>query len=331
MKTRPLIFIILSLLLSPGARAQENPIAKMNWNGYAQLRLTTNFDETHSFSLRRMKLWLNSTPSFSDHWGYHLQTTITSNQNEKFLLQDVMAFYKSGAFRINFGQFVPQFSLQRFQSDHTLPLAERSDAINALVPNGSLGVRDIGAEAAVGGPDRGYEVWLGVFNGNGIKEYRLSNSGFLLTQKTAFTLIDKHLYAGYSLMYRKADHLQLSGLLPDTVIFSGNDTRLNLFARYTAKTFEVQSEYLLASLNGQKAEGWYVMGTLNLGKNQVALSWNQYTDLIASTPDTPAIHLAYSYRMKGDKLKIMLDNGVHLDNGKMERYFAALQLQLFFI
>ena len=330
MNRRNYYIAIVLVLLSANALAQEPTVPNVAWNGYTQFRFTSNFNDVNSFAMRRMKLWVNSTPGFSEHWGFHVQTTITSNQNEKFLLQDVMAFYKQGQFQVNMGQFVPQYSLQRFQPDFEIPLTERADVINALIPNSTLGVRDIGVEGSFSSKNRIIQSWVGVFNGNGIKEYNLNNSGILLTQKTSIALFNQHFSAGYSVMYRKADELQLSKILPDSIRYSGNDFRYNLFAQYTLKKFHVQTEYLWADLNGMMADGWYLLANINLGKNQLATSFGQYNDIITSTGNAPMLHFEYNYLVKGDKLKLMFDNGAKIDDGSIKDYSATLQLQLFF-
>lgn len=324
------IVILLFTAQSSATYAQEQNAKKVEWNGYAQLRFTSNFDDVNSFALRRMKLWMNSAPVFDEHWGFHVQTTITSYQNEKFFLQDVMAFYKQGQFRVNVGQFIPEYSLQRFQPDYEIPLTERANVINALIPNGTLGVRDIGVEGNYTSPNKTVETWLGIFNGNGIKEYRLNNSGILVIHKTAFHLFNKQFTTGYSAMYRKADQLQLVSVIPDSVKFSGNDFRYNLFAQYESKKNQIQAEFLWAALANKIANGYYILAALNLGKNQLVASWNQYNDLIESTDNSPIVHLAYNYLVNGDKLKIMFDNGVQISNGSLKNYFATIQLQIFF-
>ncbi len=329
MKFRILHIVFILILFSQSGLAQENGTDKVNWNGYTQLRYTSNLNNVNSFAMRRMKLWVNSAPGFSEHWGIHLQTTITSNQNEKFFLQDVLAFYKQGQFRINMGQFVPHFSLQRFQPDYEIPLTERADVINALIPNGTLGVRDIGIETQYSSKDKFLQAWLGVFNGYGIKEYRINNSGILFTQKTAIELFNNHLYTGYSVMFRHADQLLLSHIMPDSVIYSGNDFRYNVFAQWHSKMWNIQAEYLRANLDGKITDGWYLLANVNLGKNQLAASYNQYNDLIKSTLNAPVFHLGYNYLAKGDKLKFMLDNGIIVNNASLKDYFLTLQLQLF--
>lgn len=280
--------------------------------------------------MRRMKLWIHSTPNFDEHWGFKVQTTLSSLQTEKFVLQDVEAIYKINQFKINIGQFVPQFSLQRFQSDAIIPLTEREMVIKKLIPNGTLGGRDIGVQGNFQSRDQKLETWFGIFNGYGIKEYRLDNSGILLTHKTAVHLLNKRLTAGYSLMFRKADKLKLSAVLPDSVSFSGNDFRENVFAQYHSQKFSVQAEYIWATLNGRLADGYYILSTLNLGKEQVVASWSQYNDLIGTTPDSPIAHLGFNYRFDNDKLKLMLDNEFEINKGEVQNYFSIVQFQLYF-
>jgi phosphate-selective porin len=326
---RYVTLIILSLTHLVGL-AQNNDKLPVSWHGYSQIRFASNLNDVNSFAMRRMKLWVNSTPNFNEHWGYKVQATITSFQNEKFFLQDVEAFYQSGNFKINLGQFVPHYSLQRFQHDYTIPLMERSEANNALIPNGTLGVRDIGAEVKYNSSNKSLETWMGIFNGYGIKEYHLENSGILLTHKTVFHIFSQQVATGYSVMYRKADQLPLLSVLPDTVLFSGNDFRYNLFGQFRSKKFQFQAEYLWATLDNKTADGYYFLATLDLGKNQLAASWNQYNDLIESTNDAPVVHFGYNYFFDQDKLKIMFDNGAQINDGRIQNYFPALQFQLFF-
>ncbi len=310
--------------------AQELPIRRVNWNGYSQLRFTSNFNEVNSFAMRRMKLWVNSVPGYSEHWGFHLQTTITNIQNEKFFLQDVMAYYKCGQFTLNMGQFIPHYSLQRFQPDFEIPLTERAMVINSLIPNGVLGVRDIGVEGNYTNLNKTIESWVGVFNGYGIKEYRFDNSGIMVTHQTALKTLNERFTTGYSAMYRKAENLQQKSVLPDSVQFTGDDSRFNFFAQYQSAKFQIQAEYLWASLNKEISNGYYLLATLNLGKNQLVASWDNYNDLIEDTDNSRVVHLGYNYLINQDKLKIMFDNGVQINNGTLNNYFATIQLQIFF-
>ncbi len=211
-----------------------------------------------------------------------------------------------------------------------IPLTERAEVINALIPNGTLGVRDIGIETQYSSKNKLLQAWFGVFNGYGIKEYRLNNSGILLTHKTAVNIFNNHFYSGYSVMFRRADQLQLLHIMPDSVIYSGNDFRYNVFAQWHSKMWNIQAEYLQANLDGKIADGWYLLANVNLGKNQLIASWNKYNDVIESTADAPVFHFGYNYLVNGDKLKIMLDNGAQLSSGTLKNYYSTIQLQLFF-
>jgi len=323
-----LLFFLMTGTVQSFAQNTDEP--KVSWNGYTQLRFSTNFNDVNTFAMRRMKLWVNSAPGFSQHWGFHVQTTISSNQDEKFFLQDVLAFYKQGQFRINMGQFIPQYSLQRFQPDFEIPLTERAGVINALIPNGTLGVRDIGVEAQYSTKEKEVQAWLGAFNGYGIKEYQLNNSGFLLTQKTTFNILNNHFHTGYSVMFRQADQLNIPGVLPDSVSYTGNDFRFNLFAHWHTKRFNIQAEYLQANLDGKMANGWYLLAHINYGENQVVASWNFYNDIIESSDYLSTIHLGYNYLLNEDKLKIILDNTIQIKEGRIMNYIGVIQLQIFF-
>lgn len=310
--------------------AQEKATFPIAFHGYTQLRFTSNYSDVHSFSLRRLKLWIAPKIGLSQHWDFKIQTTFTSLSKEVFFLQDVMARYKSGAFSLTMGQFTPEYSLERFEHDYLLPFAERSTAIDRLIPNATLGVRDIGLEFAYKAPSGILETWLGIFNGYGIKEYRFNNNGIMLTQKTTLHLLKNHWLAGYSFMYRKADQLAIPKVLPIGELFTGNDIRFNLFSKIQWSHVSFQAEYFYANLNHRYADGYYVMAVWTKNKQSVATSYNKYTDLIDNTTDDPEIHLAYSYLFRGDKIKLMLDNGIKIGTKSLYDYFMILQFQIFF-
>lgn len=327
-KGKFVLLILFSISLS--LRAQQ-PFAKssIDWHGYTQFRFTTDFNNENNFSMQRLKFWIQSSPDFSRHWGFKVQTTLSGNQNEQFFLQDVMVFYRFNQFKLNFGQFVPEYSLERFQPDYTVPLTDRAPVINALIPNGTLGVRDLGMEMGWQSTNRKIQSWIGLFNGYGIKVYRPNNSGFMITHKTIFRLTSAF-SAGYSVMFRKANDLKLKNILPDSILFSGNDFRYNFFAEYQTNSFHIQAEYLSAYLNASHSDGYYVLAAYNFHKNQLVASWNQYNNLINSISNTPEIHLGYNYLFNQDKIKLMVDNGFQIVNNGLTGYILTMQFQLFF-
>ncbi len=327
-------YLLLHIIILFGTSifSQENKLEeKVNWNGYTQLRASSNLHDNTGFSLRRMKLWMKSTSEFSEHWSYKVQTTISSYAQEKFLLQDIKIAYQRGLFSFDFGQFVPQYSLQRFQADYQLSVIERAKAINTLIPNGTLGVRDIGLQTNFISRNKHFESHIGVFNGNGIKEYRFNNQGYMLTNKTVLTIpFHQTKYKiGYSIQYRKAKSLAIPKILPDTILYTGNDFRYNFFMQFQSKIVEIQAEYLSAELNELRTDGYYLLSTINLKKNQIVLGLEKYNSTLISKPKS-YYRLAYNYLIKNDKLKLLVDNYFQINDGKISNYMLSIQLQMFF-
>ncbi len=321
---------LLSMLFTGRLNAQNTFTSPLEFHGYTQLRFTSDFSDTHSFSLRRLKLWIVPKTNRSKHWDFKIQSTFTSNRNEAFFLQDVMLRYKSGAFQIKLGQFTPEYSLERFEHDYSIPLAERSIVVDRLIPNATTGVRDIGLEGSYKAPSGIFTTWFGIFNGYGIKEYRLNNNGIMMTHKTSFNILKGYWTAGYSLMYRKADHLNLLKVLPENEFFTGNEFRFNLFSKIQFTPLSFQAEYFYANLNHRHADGYYFMGIWKKKNQSIAASYNQYTDLIDTTTNDPEIHLAYSWLFRGDKIKLILDNGVKTRYRSVYDYYLIVQFQFFF-
>ncbi|NOZ46339.1 MAG: hypothetical protein GXO79_06115 [Chlorobi bacterium] len=327
---KPTLFILF-IFIANQTFTQETKLANnIDFNGYIQIRGISNFDDYTSFLVRRLKLWLKSEPEFSKRWSYKLQTTITSLQQQKFFLQDVEIGYKTGLLSFDIGQFVPQYSLQRFQPDYKIPAIERSKPINVLIPDGTLGVRDIGLQVNYKTKNKSFATHLGIFNGYGIKEYRFNNQGYMITHKSEYNISVKKnkIKFGYSLQYRKAENLQLRFIFPDTIKFSGNDFRYNLFARFKSKAMELQAEFLNARLNSSNVYGYYFLSAFNINKNQIVLSFEDYNDLIKETADKPYYRVGYNYLVKDYKIKLSFDNYFQINDDKIKNYYASIQLQI---
>jgi len=325
--------VIFFLMFSNVIFAQENKLQNsVEWNAYAQLRAYSNFNDNSGMMLRRFKLWAKSKPDFSEHWSYKVQTTITSLQQEKFFFQDAKIAYKTGPFSFDFGQFVPEYSLQRFQSDYKLPIIERAVVVNSLIPNGTLGVRDIGIQANYTTKNKMFKTHVGIFNGYGIKEYRFNNQGYMLTNKSEINIpiSESKLKLGYSILYRRADNLLIPKVFSDTVSFTGNDFRYNLFVLFSSQYFEIQAESLNVDLGGQYASGWYVLSSINIKNSQIVFSYEQYNDLISTSNNNPYFHLGCNYLINKNKIKLFFDNTFQFKNNKIKNEIASIQLQLFF-
>ncbi len=330
-----LITLLLILATLPGfAQQADRPTDKVVWHSYAQFWANTDFDNSYSVSLRRLKFWIASGPAFSKNWSFNVQALFSSLAHEKFFLQNVFGQYRnnSGVSSIRFGQFTPKFSLQRFQHDYLIAALERARVINYAIPNGTLGVRDLGIQYTLKAAQKHLEVNFGVFNGYGIKQYRINYSGYMLTHNLSYTIkkANSSWKFGYSLMYRKAEDLQLKHILPDSVLFTGNDFRCDVYALFSNKHLDIQAEYLNGWLNGGRLYGYYALATVKINKkNETYLSYDKYSDLISTTDGHPWYIAGYNYLIKNHNLMLTLDTRFRKENGSL-RNITSFQFQMFF-
>ncbi len=329
---KKLYLLVLLLFIFSVAFPQQTGNNKklLDFGGYIQVRALSNFDDYNSFMVRRLKFWVKSGPDFPEHWSYKVQTVLSSKK-EVFFMEDIKVKYTAGPFSLEIGQFVPHFSLERFQSEYCLPVMERASVIGALIPNGTLGVRDLGLQANYESKNNLVQTHLGVFNGYGIKEYRFTNRGFMIVHKSSLSLpvFTGRLGVGYSFQYRKAEELIIPKVLPDTVAYTGNDVRYNVFLVYKSKKLWLQGEYLNANFSGSRAWGYYMFSALRLNKSQFVAGYEFYKDLISETVDLPSFRLGYEYLINDYKLKLSVDNYFQLQAGEVKNYLLSLQLQVF--
>jgi len=331
LKMKKTLLIILIILSIRGFSQSNESLKKVNWNGYIQLRALSNFDDYSSAMVRRLKFWLKSSPEFSKHWSYKIQVLFTSKMQERLFLQDAKMSYKTGLFSFDFGQFVPAYSLQWTQPDWKIPSLERAIVVNALHPDGTMGVRDIGIQTNFHTKNKLIETHFGIFNGYGIKQYRFDNQGYMVSHKTTVNIpMPKNkLQIGYSLMYRYAHKMHFKKVLPDTLLYSGIDLRYNIFAMFKSKLLEMQAEYLNAGFDqGLNANGYYVLSAINVKKNQIVMAFEDYKNTYMD--HHPYYRLGYNYLINNNKIKVFFDNYFQLIEGKIENYYASLQLQMFF-
>ena len=160
-------------------------------------------------------------------------------------------------------------------------------------------------------------------------------SKFIPARIILFLFIGFLLFSGimFLLHKKKASDQYRTGnpyVLPDTVSYTGNDFRFNVFARFKTKIFEIQGEYLHAGFDRGHAYGFYLLSALNIKKNQIVFSWEDYHSLIPETSDRPAYRVGYNYLIDKYKLKLFFDNYFRTGPAGLEKYFATIQLQLFF-
>jgi len=305
---------------------------KINWNGYLQYRFSDNYLNETNFSVRRAKFWVDGLlPADDGNWSYKLQAIFHQHVKFQFLLQDVFINYRIKGFDVAAGQFEPHFSMQRKQPDYAIPLDERANVIDALVPSAETMARDIGIEFKLEDRNTGF-VTFGFFNGNGANNVSHQRN-YLYVNRISLRLInhsESKLELGYSLSYRDAHELQFSKIFGNNLSFTGNDFRFGIEGKLNIGSFELQSEYLEAHLGGQKAHGYYALCDYLLASNNLfTLSIEQLNDLNNSTIDNPWYTLGYSYLLKGNDIKFTLNNKFQFTSDKTNSN-TTLQVQYFF-
>ncbi len=326
------IIFIMTLTLFTTINIQLLAQQKINWNGYLQFRFSDNYINQTEFSVRRAKFWLNgSIPEQEGTWSYKLQAIFHQQVKFQFLLQDVLVSYKINNLDVTAGQFVPNFSLQRKQPDYVIPLDERANVVNALVPGAETMARDIGVELKLGDNKNG-SFSFGFFNGNGANN--VSNQrNFLYVNHASLYFIhhsESKLELGYNLSYRAAHNLKFDKIFGNNFSFSGNDLRFGIEGKFNLGEFEFQSEYIEAHLGNLKAYGYYALADYLINsKNLITLSIEQLNDLNLSTIDDPWYVIGYSYLVKGNDIKVSLDDRVQFGTNKTNT-LTTLQIQYFF-
>jgi hypothetical protein len=331
MKFIKLNIIIGLLFVTLLSNAQSVNVKKVEWHSYTQLRFATNFNSYNNFSVRRLKFWIKSAPGFSKHWSYKVQAIFMSLQKEKFFLQDAYGQYNWKKSNIRFGQFIPRFSLQRFQPDYLIPSSERARAINFLISDGTHGVRDVGVQYNLNAAGGHLKFNIGAFNGYGIKQYRFNNSGYLLTQNLSYEFNIKlsKLKFGYSISYRQAQNMYFAGIISDTILYSGNDFRYNFYGIFTSKFIDAQAEYLHSKLDVGIADGYYTLLTIKPNqKNHIYFMYDQFKSDNILINNNPWYITGYNYLINNYKLMISLETAFQKTNNSYQNR-TVLQLQMF--
>ncbi len=320
------IFILAFFVFTGNVKSQNKPF---EFNGYAQFRFYTNNGDESGFWVRRTKLWIKGTAPKSSKISYKVMGIFDLKGIGSFNLLDAYVNFESNNILLRIGRQVPMFSLQRAQSDWAIPVLERASVINNLIPDTRTGARDIGALLGFKGL-KYFEINAGVFNGSGANNKHHTNN-FLYTARLDFNfqLFNKaSLSLGGATLYhyvKKETYPMIFGA--GVANFSGKDFRFDLSARVKVSVFTFQSEYIEAHFNSQKARGYYAIVSGTFSKvNQLAVSFEKYSDINSIPNDEPWAYLNYSRLLNGQKTKVMLTLGKQYKG----EYLAAAQFQLFF-
>ncbi len=317
------------LLFSKGSFSQTRP----EWGGYLQTRFSDDFRSNTGFSIRRAKLWIDGPVPDVTNLSFRMQGIFRYQTSGTFMLQDVYGEYRMPFGFVRAGQFVPDFSLERSQSDAYLPLIERAAVDNALIPSGDAYARDIGAEIVVQPKGSALHTSFGIYNGNGGNTKSNEDRQFLYTNRTTYDIrfTDNLSWTnGFSVSYRDKKDLSFPSILGNGKTFSGTDFRWGLESHLKSKSWEIQGEYIQADLENQKSYGYYVFGDYDFdGLNEVVLSTERLQVLNPSCPGEPWYIAGYSHFFYGQTFKVMVDARTQYLSDRTN-YGGTVQLQIFF-
>ncbi len=265
-----------TVTLAGGARTAANAPdggSVARFTSYLQVRGTAQEGGGTSVALRRLKVFGGGP--VGNQGAYYLQLLYKDGNRSatdgKLFLQEAWLKHSMAGGSLTFGQFKPPFGLERFISDAVLPLIDRSQVTDRLVPNGSLGdsfTRDLGLQWDSTLGSIGYSA--GVFLGRGANEAlgRLGPLAVLRLQWEAAPArgvgspptpaSPRRLRLVTAVSWRRASALDLSGQLPGSGSlgyrrFTGHDLRETVGLEWQRSRTTIQGEGFLAQYHASQA------------------------------------------------------------------------------
>ncbi len=332
MKTLPgILFLSSALFIMMSGASFAQP--KVAWNGYLQTRFSDDFRSNTGFSIRRAKMWVAGPTPVDSNLSFRMQGIFRYQTSGTFMLQDVYAQYRLPFGFVKGGQFVPDFSLERSQSDAYLPIIERAAVDNTLIPTASTYARDIGAEFVLQPTGTGFHTSFGVYNGNGGNTKCNEDRRLLYTDRTTYEIrfsSELSWTSGFSVAYGDKQGMSFPAILGNGTTFTGKDFRWGLETHLQSEKWEIQGEYIQADLGNVKSYGYYVLGEYTYdAKNEITLSTEELNVPIPACSNTPWYIIDYSHLFAGQKEKLIVDARTQRANNRSS-YEATAQFQIFF-
>jgi len=324
---------LLLLLLSSATLIFAQEQKTLNWNGYIQTRLNSDFDKSTEFTIRRAKLWVYGSVPKADYITYKVQMIYRSYKDEGLMFQDAYADIRLKEFgKIRAGRFVPDFMLQRMQPDYEIPVFERAAVINSLIHNEKQMAREMGVQYTFQSDSLPLHFSLGVFNANVDKPAHSKDNSLLYTSRLVYKIINQEntwLNIGGSAAYRHLDKTSLTTIYNPDSLFTGDDFRWGVESQLHLNKLELQGEYVQAKINSDIAKGWYALANYTFQKKyQVVALSERYIDLNPTTSNNAWYGLGFNYLITG-KTKLMVDFKTQ-ESGNGFNYSGNIQLQIFF-
>lgn len=225
-------------------------------SGYTQLQFSSKNTEADTFSVNRARLSLSG--SLLKWLRFKIQVELAKSP----VLRDALAEIPfSEQLNLRFGQFLVPFSLENTTSAGELLTVNRSQTVDLLAPgrdNGATG-RDQGL--VLFGRHSIFEYYLGLLNGSGINRKddndRKDFSGRLLLKAGPGLKLGFSLYQGKKTVPGNPTYLVRN--------------KYGLEASYSAGRFAFQAEYIRATDDLQKKQGWYTLLGYTLIPHRVQL------------------------------------------------------------
>ncbi|MCX6173982.1 MAG: porin [Ignavibacteriales bacterium] len=326
---KKIFIVLLSLISFEFVFAQEK---SFDWNGYIQSRFTYNDRISAGFMIRRAKLWIDGKAPLAENITYKMQAVYRSITDDNFYFQDAFVDVKWNFGFLRVGKFVPNFTLQRMQSDAFIPVLERANVINNLIHGDKSSAREIGVEGNFDLLDSDLKLSLGIFNGNQKFPGTNINNSLLYTTKASYNLInDKNELAniGASFGYRFLENQTFPKIFTSNETIAGNDYRYGFQAQLKIEKFDFQSEFVNADIMNQNAWGYYVYAAYYLANDfQILTQIEKYKDLNPATNDNEWYLVGFNYYLS-QKNKLMADYKTQFSRNKNINE-AEIQYQIFF-
>lgn len=279
-------------------------------HGYIQTRFSSDFNNVNDFMIRRGKLWVDGNAPKLQNVTYKMQVVYRSATDENLYLQDAFVDVKWSLGYLRVGKFVPNFTLQRMQSDAFIPVLERSIVINNLIHGDKSSAREIGLEENFDLLNSNLKISVGIFNGNQkVPGSNISNN-LLYISKISYDILkdkDELLNIGASFGYRYLDNQTLPKIFSSSENITGNDYRYGYQIEFRLNRFELQSEFVNSNIINKNAWGYYAyVGYYFANEFQVLTQIEKYKDLNPATNDNEWYLIGLNYYFT-QKNKLMAD------------------------
>jgi len=321
------LIILVAVFFNQNLFAQSN----LSWNGYIQTRLNTDLRTHNEFMIRRAKLWLKGNVPNIDNLSFKIQAVFRSHKDNTFMIQDVYAQYAIGENKFKVGRMVPDFTLQWNQPDAVIPSLERGLVVDGIIHGDQSIARMIGLQYQYNFQNH-FHIGTGIFNANYNTPGKNYDKSFLYTFRSAYDFIHSNttrFHLGFSASYRKLNNLSLPKIYDAAKTISGDDYRWGFESLLQINEFELQSEYLTANINKDRAWGYYIYSALHINeKFEPVIIIEKYSDLKETTSDSEWYGIGFNYYLT-KQTKIMSDFRTQFFNNK-NKYLGRIQFQVFF-